>query len=100
MTESKACEKERDRRGLGSMFDDAVIDSRIGNDLERRLIREAACLTKKIWRKSSDNISLKEAFDELEKKIIVEALYVTKGNQKKAARILGVKQTSFSAKMK
>jgi DNA-binding NtrC family response regulator len=45
-------------------------------------------------------IPLKQLMNHIEKSIIHSALHVSRGSQKKAAAILGVKQTSLCEKMK
>ena len=45
-------------------------------------------------------LDLKSRIEELEKFIIVKILSETKGNQKKAARILGLKYTTLNEKVK
>lgn len=49
---------------------------------------------------SKKSIPLKKLMDNLEKLIIDSALQVSRGSQKKAAAILGVKQTSLCEKIK
>jgi DNA-binding NtrC family response regulator len=46
------------------------------------------------------NLPLKDFVNEFEKQIIEEVLFLTRGNQKKAAYLLGVKPTTFCEKMK
>ncbi len=46
------------------------------------------------------NLPLKDFVNEFEKQIIEEVLFLTHGNQKKAAYLLGVKPTTFCEKMK
>ncbi len=65
------------------------------DDLSEILIRKY--LMKNITQK---NIALKYFIGDLEKRIIVIALSITNGNQKLASRILGVKETSLSEKIK
>lgn len=49
---------------------------------------------------TGENISLKNFINDLEKMIIHYALQLTNGNQKNASRILGVKETALSEKIK
>ena len=49
---------------------------------------------------SANPIPLKQLMNNIEKNIIYSALLVSRGSQKKAAQILGVKQTSLCEKMK
>ncbi|MCK4836687.1 MAG: hypothetical protein KAT17_08610 [Candidatus Aminicenantes bacterium] len=49
---------------------------------------------------SESPIPLKQLMNNIEKIIIDSALHVSRGSQKKAAEILGVKQTSLCEKMK
>ena len=73
---------------------------------ERKMIEEAcdrfglslqtllseACLT--------DGIPLKDIMNELERKILIKALALAKGNQKEAAASLGMKYTTLNEKLK
>lgn len=48
----------------------------------------------------SDNIPLKELIEGIEKNLILRALYRVDGNQKEAAKILGVKYTTLNEKIR
>ena len=48
----------------------------------------------------SDNIPLKELIEGIEKSVILRTLYRVHGNQKEAAKILGVKYTTLNEKIK
>jgi DNA-binding NtrC family response regulator len=53
-----------------------------------------------IMNHSNQGMPLKQLMNTLEAMIIDSALHVTRGSQKKAARMLGVKQTALCEKMK
>lgn len=48
----------------------------------------------------SEKIPLKEFIKNLEKKIIINALLITNGNQKLSASLLGIKPTTLNEKIK
>lgn len=48
----------------------------------------------------NDNIPLKELIEGIEKNLILRALYRVDGNQKEAAKILGVKYTTLNEKIR
>ena len=46
------------------------------------------------------SIPLKEMMDSVERNVIMRTLYKVNGNQKKAAKVLGVKYTTLNEKIK
>lgn len=62
--------------------------------------RELLAKTYIIINCSHSPIPLKQLMNNIEKSIIHSALHVSRGSQKKAAQILGVKQTALCEKMK
>jgi DNA-binding NtrC family response regulator len=47
-----------------------------------------------------DGLDLNQVVSEMEKKLILQSLSVTRGNKKRAAELLGLKRTTFLEKMK
>ena len=47
-----------------------------------------------------DGLDLNQVVSEMEKKLMLQSLQITRGNKKRAAELLGLKRTTFLEKMK
>jgi DNA-binding NtrC family response regulator len=48
----------------------------------------------------AEGLDLNQVVSEVEKKLMLQSLQVTRGNKKRAAELLGLKRTTFLEKMK
>ncbi len=86
----------------GSLLHEATLDSRLDalREVALTLLQEVESLRSLRPPRSSRQPRLSEAVRRFETVLIVQALEKTRGNQLRAARLLGVKHTTLNAKIK
>ncbi len=70
------------------------------NSLAQTLLTEIAVLTGKPAEESFGTVSFQEAVRRFEQKLIRHALNLARGNQRKAAMLLGLPATTLNSKIK
>jgi transcriptional regulator with GAF, ATPase, and Fis domain len=105
MSSSLRWERERDRKSLSNDAAPGSSDLAAHNLNSLReaaitLLREVESLTNSQLRKSNRNFHLHEEVQRYEIELIRRALQRTGGNQRRAARLLGVKVTTLNCKIK
>ena len=86
----------------GTLLHEATLDSRLDalRDVALTLLHEVESLRSLRPPRGSEQPKLSEAVRRFETLLILTALEKTRGNQFRAARILGVKHTTLNAKIK
>ena len=86
----------------GSLLHEATLDSRLDalREVALTLLQEVESLRSLRPARSSKQPRLSEAVRRFETHLILQALEKTRGNQLRAARLLGVKHTTLNAKIK
>ena len=86
----------------GSLLHEATLDSRLDalREVALTLLHEVESLRSLRPPRSSEQPRLTEAVRCFETHLILQALEKTRGNQLRAARLLGVKHTTLNAKIK
>src|SRR5207253_5504075 len=86
----------------GTLLHEATLDSRLDalRDVALTLLHEVESLRSLRPPRGSEQPKLSEAVRRFETQLILTALEKTRGNQFRAARILGVKHTTLNAKIK
>ena len=86
----------------GTLLHEATLDSRLDalRDVALTLLHEVESLRSLRPPRGSEQPKLPEAVRRFETQLILTALEKTRGNQVRAARILGVKHTTLNAKIK
>lgn len=92
---------EKYRNGLQTTNGSETTDKPVANvsvPEQLMLFTNAAPSTEKIW--DDDGIDFKELVNEFETQLIIQALKMTEGNKKEAARLLNLKRTTLLEKIK
>ena len=86
----------------GTLLHEATLDSRLDalREVALSLLHEVESIRSLRPQRSSEQPKLPEAVRRFETHLILAALEKTRGNQFRAARLLGVKHTTLNAKIK
>ena len=89
------------QRGLSASVHEVPLNAHLENlrEIVFTLMTEIECLDR-LAPKESAPVDLKDAVQKFEIDLISAALERTRGNQSRAARLLGIKHTTLNAKLK
>ena len=94
--------RELSSNALSAVLREAPLNAHLENlrEIVYSLLTELESLKQLTPEKSPEPVDLKDAVQRFEMDLINAALERTRGNQSRAARLLGVKHTTLNAKLK